>query len=805
MQDFKYALRSLRKTPGLTTIAVITIAIGIGFNAANFSVVEHLLLSPIQLPDLDRLVMLQEKAAKDIQFDRGTAPRTWMDYRDETHSYSSLAACMDWNANLTGIAAAEQVMAAQVSPDFFTVLGERPALGRTFAPDEVRGKNDHVAILADRLWRTHFGSDPGAVGKTIQLDGETYTVVGVMPRTFRLPSHSELWTPMTLPDSRLNNRTGRYFTVVGRLKPGVTVADADAEIRAIGQRHAELYPDSDGGRVHRAVGLARGVEEDSTRTFILVLTAAAGFVLLIVCANIANLLLARGASRRRELAVRAAMGAGRWQLVRLLLAESLLLSVIAGGLSLLVAAWSIDFIKGGIPPSITRFISGWDGMAIDGGLLAFTLGAVVLTALGFGLVPALSASHADVSEALKETGRSISGSRRMHRLRGALAVVQVGLALAVLTSAGALVKGFLRAANPRRGLDPTGVLTFYVALPDTTYGKLPQILAFQQRAVSELRSIPGVEDAAAADNIPWGSHGGVWSFTIDGQPAPRPQEMPSADIRPVDPNLLSMLRVPIQEGRGFEPGDNRLDAERVALLSRSAVRKYFPDGNAVGAHVTTGEGRRRASWRVVGITGDVYNHWDREPPATLYVPEAQALFGNFYLTLRVSHDPHSFAQIARSTMAHVDPAVPLAEMRTLEQVLSERVSGTRLGAVMMAAFAAVALLLSVIGIYGVIAYLVAQRQHEIGIRLALGAQPRQVLRMMMTRGVWLAALGMAVGLPAALVMRNVLLGAMPGVVDAEPTLYVVLTAVVVGMAVLGTFIPARRAAQVDPMTALRVE
>jgi predicted permease len=808
--DLKIAVRSLRKTPTLTIVAILTIAIGIGFNATNFSLVQHILLRPTELPDLDRLVTIQDNG-QEPPFQHNIALRTWRDFREEAHSYSGLALYQNWQLNLTGTGAAEQLGMAQVSPEFFSVVATQAALGRTFAPDEVKGQKDHVVILSDGLWRRRFASDAGIVGKAIQLDGVSFTIVGVMPKSFRTPFTAELWIPYQFDISPPESRTARFYHVIGRLKPGATLAQADAEMRALSQRHAQLYPQSDAGHMLRVVTLVHDLTNsfEYYRSFVWGMTLATGFVLLIVCANIANLLLARGSTRRREMAVRVAVGASRLQLIRLLLLESIVLSVIAGGLSILISLWAIDFIRDAVPAIYAHDTPGWEALAMDRGVLVFTLGVTLLTALGFGVVPALSASHANLDQALRAGDRTISASRRMHRLRGALAAVQIALAVALLCSTGALVKGFVRQANPRRGLEPRGLLTFGVSLPEASYGKPEQILDFQRRAVEALRAIPNVVDAAATDCIPWGcGEPEKRNFAVVGRPPSRPGEMPSLALIPAQANYLGLLGVPILEGRGLSPADDRPDAEPVGVVSRSFAQRHFPDGGAIGAHLDLPivVGKPVTRFRVVGVAGDVYQHaYKREAPPTLYVTYAHEPFSGFAMVMRVPGEPLAWANAARNAIAKVDPAIPLVYMRSLEQVLADQVSPGRMVAIMMLALGFVALLLAAMGIYGVISYLVAQRQQEIGIRIALGAPPARVLRMMMTRGAWMVALGVLFGLPGAMVLARLLSASILDMVDAEPAVYVTMTLIVVAIALLGTLVPARRATRVNPMIAMRGE
>jgi putative ABC transport system permease protein len=799
LSDIRFAARSLRKTPGFTAIAALTIAIGIGFGSANFSLVHEILIRPVVLPEIDRLALVQEKGTRDQQFNEDVSARAWLDWQKEARSFQAMGAFQEWGVNLTGGGPPEKIIAFQLSPEVFPLLRTPAALGRTFAPDEVEGKNQNVVVLSDGLWRRRYGAEPGIVGSKIFLDGSGYTVVGVMPRSFKFP-RGELWAPLWLVPKEREDRGLRFVGVVGRLRPGVSMAEANAEMRAIAERHATLYPRTDAGRTVRAIELVRGITEDTTRAFIFMLMVTSGFLLLIVCANVANLLLARGSARRREMAVRAALGARRWLLARQLLTESLLLALFASALSLLVAAWSLDFIKGGIPPSITRYIPGWENMGIDLGVLCFTLGVAVLTAVLFGLAPALALARTPIGEALKESGRSVTGGRRMQRLRSVLVVLQVSLALVLLAGAGVIVKGFVRSSNPRRGLDPDGVLVARVALPEGRYKDREPIMEFQRRVLEALRAIPGVDDAAASSSVPWGQNNWRRSFNIEGRSSPRPEDVPAADYRTVSPGYLSLLRVPLRAGVPFTERDNRLEAQPVAIISEAAARIHWPEGNAIGSRFSMSE----KTWTVVGIVGDLYNHYDRLPRVTIYVPAGRAPRGDMYFVVRTSADPAAVSGAMRAAIAGIDPELPVAPQRLLE-VLGERVAGIRLGSTMMSAFAVVALLLAGIGIYGVIGYLVAQRRQEIGVRMALGARPRQVLRLVMGGGARLTLAGVAVGLPAAIFVVRLMSRTFFDLVDADAWVIIAFTVLVASIALLGTLLPARQATKVDPMIALRSE
>jgi predicted permease len=804
LQDVRFAFRALRKNKGFTTVAVITLALGIGLNSANFSIVHSLLAKPVDLPGLDTLAVIHETATTG-GWEDVISPRAWLDYQEQSKAFEQIAAIQWWSVNLTGVGLPEQVLAFQVSPEFFPIVNTPAALGRTFAPDEREGKNEKVCVLSDGLWRRRYGADPGVVGKAVTIDGASYTVVGVMPKSYRFPSGVELWAPLVLTPKQRADRGARYLRTVGRLRPGVSVEQASSEIAALGERQSRDFPLTNGGRRLRVLSLVRGTVEETTVAFIWTLMFAGSFVLAIACANIASMLLARAQGRRREMAVRAALGAGRWRIVRQLLTESVLLGVIAGAVSLLLAAWAIDFVKGAIPPTITRYIPGWDKLGLDKSVLAFTGIIAFLVSILFGLAPALEVARTQVGEVLKESGRSLAGGRRTQRLRSTLVVIQVSLALVLLVCAGVLSKGFYRQANPRRGLESRGVLTAAVALPDARYPSRDSYLSYGRRAIARLRGLPGVEDVGITNNLPWGESNEGRSLQAEGS-VPRSQaDLAQVEFRTVSPGYLELLKIPLLQGRTMGSIDDAPDAPKVAVLSASAAQRIWPGEEAVGKRFRLG-GDQSAPWvTVIGIVGDVYHHYMRSPPSTVYVPFAQSPFAGVYFAVRTQGDPLALANAARVALADVDAQLPVFEVRTLEQLLADRVAGTRLGSQMMGAFALLALILSAVGVYGVIAFLVAQRTQEIGIRLALGAGENRVLRMVMSRGAKLAAWGVGVGLPCAILVVRALQQALPDMVDADVSVFVAFTAVVVVMALCGSLLPARRAMRIDPMVALRSE
>jgi predicted permease len=804
-QDLRYAARLLTKAPVLTLIVVVTVALGVGANSACFSVVYALLMRPVEMPELEHVAMIQERQPGG-QFEDSTAPRTYADWLAETRSFSRLCAYQWWSVTLGGQGDPEPVIADQVSPGFFELAGMPPALGRTFAPDEVEGRQDHVAVLSDRLWRRHYGGDRSIVGRAITINGESYTVVGVMPRNFRFPNAAELWAPLVLSAEQKADRGTRYLGVIGRLRPGATMEQANAEMSTLGERHAELYPATDAGRPVRAVPLAYGIVEDLTRAFIWLLMGAAAFVLCVACANVANLLLARSTIRRREMAVRVALGAGRWRIMRQLLTESALLGLLGGGGAVMVAAWAVDVVRSAIPASTTRFIPGWEHLSLNPAVLSFTLVIAVGTGLIFGLAPSLAAASTDVTQTMKDGGRGTTSARGTHRLRGALVVLQVALSVVLLAGAGAMVRGFVHRAYDERGVDPRGVLTLRVDLLEARYaGKSERIIQFEQQALERLAALPGVEAASATNNIPWGNYGAGRSIAIAGRPEARPGETPTVEYRTVSPSYLPLLRVPLRAGRQLGPADDRPDAQPVVLVSAATVRRYFGGQDPVGQRLRFGRADDPGPWRtIVGVVGDVSDRADeREPRPTVYVPFGQKPSFGIYFALRTSGDPRALTAAARAVIHAVDPEQSVAQERTLGEVLTERLSGVRLGAGMMASFALLALILAVIGIYGVISYGVAQRSHEFGIRMALGARERDVVGMVVRGGARLVAVALVIGIPVALGLLRLMTSTFADIVDGSPLLMGVLTLLVSAMALAGTWLPARRATRVDPMVALR--
>jgi len=802
IQDLRFALRVLLRKPTFTAIVIFTLALGLGAGSAMFSVIHALLVRPLDFPDLDRLATIQV-SENGGEFDDSVSPRSFLDYHADAQSFQHLAAYQYWEVPVTGSGGdPEQVLAFQVSPSYFDIFGVRPALGRWFAEDEVDGQKENVVILSHALWDRRYGRDPTIVGQPIIVAGASYVVVGVMPPSFRFPSAAELWAPLTLTPPQRKDRGGRYLSIVAKLAPGTSIATADAELRQMAARHAATYRE-DAKRTVRVVTLVRGVTEDYTRNFILVLLGAALLVLLIACANVANLFLAHALARRKELAVRAALGAGRRRIVRQLLTEAALLGVASGAASLLLASWAVDLIKGAMPRTTVRFIPGWDSMGVEPAVLAFALGCGLLVGFIFGVVPAFQVSRADVNTTLKDSDRGTTGGKETHRLRNGLVVAQIAVALILLLGAGALVKGFMRMMERPRGLDPDGVLSMRVTLPQAREAKpQPEIVAFARDAVDRLRALPGVTAAGAVNNVPFGNNGAMRVPFPEGRVIQREDEI-GVDYRPATPGYLELLRVPRIEGRGLEDRDG-VDAPKVAVISQTAARRLWPGESPLGKRFRWGRGEELPWVTVVGVVGDVLDRpFDPGPRAAIWFPFFQQAPASMYLVIRTTGEPLAAARAAARAIYSVDPDQPVTEVRTLAMVQAERLSGMRIGTWMMGAFAVLALLLAAVGIYGVVATLVTQRTHEIGVRMALGAQRGDVLRLVLSRGALLTFIGIVLGLAAGFMLVRFLASVLTGAIDNDASVFVVFTGAVAGIALLGSLIPAWRATKVDPLAALR--
>ena len=806
-QDLLYGVRMLLKNPGFTLIAVITLALGIGANTAVFSVTNALLLRPFDFHDLDRVVSVYSTAPQQGNILSGMAPADFADMRRQQTVFADLAAYRGSNLNLTGAGEPERVQSVEVTANFFRLLDGEAALGRAFLPEEEQAGRGQVAALSYALWRRRFGADPKIVGATISLDEKAYTVIGVMSERFDFPKPVEIWTPLALSNEAWNERRLRSLAVVARLKAGVELGQANAEVEALAQRLTTQYPQTNGGRGATVRLLSQSVNGEYNGVFLSLLMSAVGFVLLIACVNIANMQLARGAARSREMAVRAALGAGRPALVRQLLTESLLLGLIGGACGLLVSFWLLDYLRSSMPLDQIQYISGWEHISVNERAMIFTLAVSMASGVIFGLFPAMQSSKPNLNEALKEGGRSDGAGAGRQRLRKALIVAEVALALVLLVGAGLMVKGFARLTEKQhQGFDPRNVLTLRTMLPPSRYAEGSQIAAFHRQAQERLSALPGVESATSASFLPGSNNWNSIEFQIEGQPAPLPGQERGITYQKAGVDYFRTVRIPIIKGRAFSASD--IDSEtRVAVISETLARRYFPNEDSIGRRVKVGAAESAELWHtIIGVAGDVSRFmFDRETQPMLYLPIQQFPDRGAYLIVRASGATMAAVPAVRAQIAALDDKLPLYEIKSHEQVIADQMAGLRQVAAWMGMFGALALALAALGVYGVMAYAVSQRTREIGVRMALGARPHDVFRLIVGQALKLAALGLAIGLPVALALGRVMAGALFGVVALDPMTFVGFTLLLTSVALLACYLPARRAMRVDPMVTLRFE
>ena len=805
-QDVKYGLRTMALNCGFTAIVVVTLGLGIGVNTAIFSVADGLLWKPVPFPDLERMVMLLELQPQQTRDWSSVSPANYFDWKEQSRSFESMAA-FDWyNVNLTGAGDPESLVGAQVSANFFDVLQAKPALGRTFAPEEEQPGRSDVAVLSHGLWARRFGADPGILGRTIKLEGKDHVIVGVMGKESDFPRPVELWTPLVLPPSERGNRGNHYLQAVARLRPGVSVSEARAEMDTIARRLGEAYSQTNRGWRIRVMPIREFVAGDLTRGYSFMLMGAVAFVLLIACANVANLQLARGVGRAKEVAVRIALGAGRWRLVRQLLTENVLVALAGAALGLVFAQWAIELIVVNMPPEVEKYIAGWRKIALDYRALAFTAGLAVLSGLAAGIMPALQGTSTDINEALKEGGRGGTGRWR-HRMRGALVVAQVTLALVLLVGAGLMVKGFGALLNVNQNFDPETLLTFCVNLPDSKYkDDEKRRVAFYEQTLERLKALPGVDVAAVATRVPFGEGGGYGTFTIEGQPAPQPGELRRALFQNTSPDFLRSLNIPLLDGRDFAAADGA-EAPRVALISQKLVTRYFPGENPLGRRIKFGNADATNPWMtIVGVVADVrYEPWAHDADPVVYRPYGQAARQSSYFLLRTKGDPMALAAVVRAQVSAVDPEQPIYDVKTLDRVFHHEMVGLAYVAVMLLALGGIALLLASVGVYGLMAYAVTERTHEIGIRVALGAQPGDILGLVLRRGLLLTIAGVVVGVAIAYALAQFLASLVFGVSATDWATFASVPLALFLAALFACYIPARRASRVDPVVALRYE
>ena len=801
--ESRHAFRALLKRPAMTAAVVVTLALGLGANAAIFGVIDALVLRPFPMPDVDRLVMPVETIPNQ-EFRRETvAPADYLDWRREAGqgALAKMAALQWWDASLAGQDAPERVQGFLVSADFFSVMGVQPVIGRAFLPEEETVGNEHRVLLSDQLWKRRFGGDLSLMGQSILLDGTPSTIVGIMPPGFEFPDGAEVWAPLAFDAKMAANRSSRFLTVIGRLAPGRTLQDAQAQLSLVADRLAHEFPQTNRERTVRVWAFASGMMDVGVTAILTLWQTAAVVVLLITCANVANLLLARGAERGREIAVRLALGSSRSRIVRESLVESALLALMAAPLSLAVTWAGIHLIQGALPPRIVRFVFGWTRMGVDARTVIFTSLVALATAVAFGLAPALHSSGERVAEALKSDSRAGSSPRR-ERLRRTLVIAEIALALPLVVAAMLGVSGVRRYLTGWQGFDPDGVLTFRVALPEVRYAAADTRLRYAEAALDALGAVPGAQRVAVANTLPSVSSNASRRIDVAEHPIDDSTKRPTVDYRSVSPGYFDLLRVPVIAGRAFTAAD-RSGSDPVAIVSESMARKHWPDRSALGGRVRIGDGL----WMtVVGVCGDVIQDWfDRRNYPTLYRPLAQAPIDAMVFAVKTSVDPVTLASDARRAMTKVDPLQPIYEIMPMRQVIRERTIGIQFVAGVMGSFAGLASILAVLGLYAVMTYLVTMRVHEIGVRMALGATASDVTRLAMGQAMRLTMVGVLIGLGLAVALSRLMEAGMLGIVSSDVRVSAALAAALALVAVGASYLPARRAAGVDPIAALRAE
>ncbi|HET8924895.1 MAG TPA: ABC transporter permease [Candidatus Acidoferrum sp.] len=806
-QDIRYGVRMLWKFPLATMVCAVALALGIGANTAMFSLAEAFLLHPVPFENADRIVAMVDVPPRQSVDREGVAPATYLEWQTQSTSFEQLGAYQWDEVNLTGDREPEKIQGFEVSANFFALLGVQPKMGRTFLPEEEKPGNDQEIILSYGLWERRYASDPNILNKTAKINGKSFTIVGVMPKGFDFPMPAEAWTPMAMDLKRRAQRDTHYTWVLGRLKPGVQFPEANAEIQAITQRQAQTYPDDYKGWQLRVMPIREFATSDLTRQYTLLLMGAVGFVLLIACADVANVQFARVTGRQKELAVRAAMGASRARIVSQLLTESVLLSILGAGIGLLFAQWDITLILAHMPPDVAKFVAGWKTISLDANAFLFALSIALFSGILSGIAPALLTSRTDLSETLKESGRGSSAGRARHRLRSVLVVAEISLALILLVGAGLLVKGFGALINVNENYQPESLLTLNYDL-NMQYEQRAGRVAFHEQVLQRLSAIPRVRSAAMVTYLPYSDGGEVSTsaFSIEGRPATNREEVRSAIVETISPNYFGVMHIALREGRKLKDSDADTTLP-VAVISNSLALRYFSGENPLGKKIKRGAADSSDPWlTIVGIVDDVHYSWiEKDNVPTLYKSFRQAAPTYVSVLLRTDGDPLSFAPAVRAQVAALDPNLPLFNIKTQGSVISESIVGIAYVAAMMGILGIIALVLASVGVYGVMSYAVSERTNEIGIRMAMGATTRDIQRMVVGNGLWLTMIGITIGLPVAFALASALSSLLFGVKAADPMALIGLPLILGAVATFACYLPAQRAVRVDPIVALRHE
>jgi len=802
-QDLRYGFRTLLRNPGFCAVAILALALGIGPNTAIFTMVNAVLLKPLPVPEPNRVVMIWGTLLKSGFDQMPVSAADYLEWKKQAHSFDQMSAAFaipEFGLNVSGAGDPERVSAALASKEFLPALGIKPIVGRNFLPEEDRPGGPPAVLISHALWQRRFHSDPAAIGRNLTVDGIPRTVVGVVPHELGEMVAADLWLPTAINPNN-PERQNHQFGIVARLKPSVTVAEARAEMAVIARRLESAYPATNTGWGVTLFPMAE-MFTGRIRPVLLILLGAVGLLLLIACANLANLLLARAATREKEIAIRGALGAGRLRLIRQLLTESLVLALAGGALGLVLAAWGVRLLRSVVPDMFPML----QHMSVDVPVLAFTFGISILTGLLFGLVPAWRSSHTDLNTTLKEAAGRSESAGGSHRIRSFLLAGEVALAVLLSVSAGLLLRSFVRVTEVNPGVRTANILTMNLSLPEVKYDTPQKRATFYKDLIERIDTLPGVRSAGAVVFLPlrvsilsfriW-----VNSFTIEGRPPVPQDKQPLADYRPATPGYFNTMGIALRQGRLFDQHDD-LDAKRVVLVNEAMVRKHFPDENPLGQRIVMGK-----PMEIVGVVADAKLYGlDAPVEPAVYVPHAQhSGDSSMAVVVRTEGDPTVVAAAVRREILKLDPEQPISNVRSMEQVLSDSLMLRRVAMLLLTVFASLALTLATVGIYGLTAYSVSRRTHEIGLRVALGASQSQILRMVVGRGLVTSLIGAAIGVAAAFELTRGLSGMLYGVTATDPLVFAGVPLLLIAVSVLASYVPARKATRIDPLVALRYE